>query len=268
MRRSVCLLVLLLTVFLSCYAFADEVEVSVAVNHHFIQQDANHYLIDGHLFVVGRLMVEALGGTLTWIPETQEIHIQHQETLVRLQMDNTLYYVNEVELTLEKPPFLRGGRAYLPLSVIVETFGLTSKWFDHSYTVHLLLEGYEVPDAFKYTRPYTDADLIWLARIIQVESPSGSQTKKMAVANVVLNRVKSSRFPNTIQEVIFSPKQFPPAAKESFWSLEPSLNSLIAAKRALEGNNPVEDCLFFNNRPFSGKKDDFYKLIEGDYFYR
>jgi spore germination cell wall hydrolase CwlJ-like protein len=286
--------------------FAQEVEVSVAINNQFIQDNASHYIIDGQIYVVARVMAEAAGGVVTWIPETQELQIQYLEKTFRLQVGKTTVLTktaettkmdesltietagvaadtvlptdemtevfsadpNVIETNVVKAPFVRNGKTYVPIQFITENFDMTAKWFEHSFTLHLIKEGYEVPLALRYQRPYTDVDLIWLARIIQVETPSGSQYKKMAVANVVLNRVKSPRFPNTIKEVIFSPNQFPPATRESFLTLEPSKESFIAAKRALEGNNPIEGCLFFNNRPFAGKKDDFYKKIEGDYFYK
>jgi len=58
---------------------------------------------------------------------------------------------------------------------------------------------------------------------------------KLAVANVVLNRVKSPSFPNTVYDVIFQKGQFPPAYKSGFKELVPPDECIIAAKMALEG---------------------------------
>jgi spore germination cell wall hydrolase CwlJ-like protein len=119
-----------------------------------------------------------------------------------------------------------------------------------------------------YEASYTEDDLLWLARIVEAETgPSASIYKKSAVANIVLNRVADPRFPNTIYEVIYQRNQFPPAYYSKFATLVPSQNSYLGAERALLGLEAVPDCLYFNYIPFKDKADDFYKLIEGDYFY-
>ncbi len=328
MKRSLLLLVFLSLLAISSICFAEEVEVSVAVNSSFVQDVFSHYLIDGQIYVAARVTAEAVGGVVTWKPETRELYIQYQEKLYRLQVGKTIAYGSILEappletssmglpdiekknaattqettenntqpsteaatetttealqgapstdlttnplteIPLIKAPFIKNGITYVPVQFIADSFGLESKWFERTFTLVLLKKDYEVPQALRYARPYTDVDLLWLARIIQAESPSGSLRKKMAVANVVLNRVESPRFPNAIRDVIFSPNQFPPTTRTAFLTLEPSLESMIAAKRALEGNNPIGACLFFNNRPFAGKKADFYEKIEGDFFYK
>ena len=50
---------------------------------------------------------------------------------------------------------------------------------------------------------YSENDLYWLSRIIEAEASGESFSGKIAVGNCVLNRVKSSEFPNTIYDVIF-----------------------------------------------------------------
>jgi len=53
---------------------------------------------------------------------------------------------------------------------------------------------------------------------------------KLAVANVVLNRVKSPSFPNTVYDVIFQKGQFPPAYKSGFKELVPRTSVLLRQK--------------------------------------
>jgi len=50
---------------------------------------------------------------------------------------------------------------------------------------------------------YNSDDLYWLSRLIYAESGSNSDELQMAIGSVVLNRVKSNLYPNTIREVIF-----------------------------------------------------------------
>lgn len=115
-----------------------------------------------------------------------------------------------------------------------------------------------------------------MARLVQVEARSASVNKKLAVANVILNRVESPRFPNSIKEVIYAKGQFPPVYKSTFASEVPSNDAVLAVKKALYNERAVfngvalpNEILFFNNAPFSNKTDaEFFGLIEGDYFYR
>ena len=86
-----------------------------------------------------------------------------------------------------------------------------------------------------------------LAKIIHAEAKGESMNGKIAVGNVVLNRVKSDGFPNTIQEVIYQPGQFDPVRSGSI-NQTPCDDSLNAAKMVLNGDRVVNrDVLYFYN---------------------
>ena len=68
----------------------------------------------------------------------------------------------------------------------------------------------------------------------------------MAVGAVVLNRVKSPGFPNTIREVIFQKNQFSAVSDGQFY-LEPNETAYRAARDALSGRDPSLGALFFYN---------------------
>ena len=57
---------------------------------------------------------------------------------------------------------------------------------------------------------YTKAELQYLTAIIYCEAGNQPQKGKIAVANVVLNRVKNKRYPNTVKGVIYQKYQFSP----------------------------------------------------------
>lgn len=89
-----------------------------------------------------------------------------------------------------------------------------------------------------------------LAGIIYCEAGNQSRTGKVAVGAVVMNRVASSSFANTISGVIYESGQFTPAG--SGWLDSVIANGAIpsdcyeAADAALAGENPVGDALYFN----------------------
>jgi len=95
---------------------------------------------------------------------------------------------------------------------------------------------------------YNDA-VYWLSRIIEAEAAGESLKGKVAVGEVILNRVRSDEFPDTIWKVIFDTKfgiQFEPVANGTIYNT-PSAESIKAAKMALDGSNYVGDCLYFLN---------------------
>jgi N-acetylmuramoyl-L-alanine amidase len=96
---------------------------------------------------------------------------------------------------------------------------------------------------------YNADELYWLSRIIEAEAGGELLEGKIAVGNVVLNRVADKRYPNSIYGVIFDFKngiQFTPAYTGTIYN-KPSQDSIIAAKMCLEGYEIVPGVLFFFN---------------------
>ena len=100
---------------------------------------------------------------------------------------------------------------------------------------------------------------------------SGNQplTGKIAVANVVLNRVYNSRFPDTVYDVIFQKNQFGPASSGSIYR-EPNVESVIAAKLAMDGAEALDNVLFFNRAGlncYASRNRSYVATIGGHAFY-
>lgn len=85
-----------------------------------------------------------------------------------------------------------------------------------------------------------------LARLIHAEAQGEPYSGKLGVANVVLNRVKDNRFPNTIKDVIYQKNQFSPVRNGKI-NNTPNNDSVRAAKEALAGKNNVPGALYFFN---------------------
>ena len=99
------------------------------------------------------------------------------------------------------------------------------------------------------TAAISTEELKLLANIIYCEAGSESYVGKVAVGNVIMNRVKSASQPNTITEVVYAKGQFSPVRNGS---LQRALSSdkadaacYQAAIEALAGAQPVGDKLFF-----------------------
>lgn len=93
---------------------------------------------------------------------------------------------------------------------------------------------------------YNADNLKWLSRIIYAEAKGEPFKGKVAVGNVVMNRVNSSKFPNNVYSVVFARNQFTPARTGAI-NNTPDSDSIRAAKLAMEGYNVVPGCFYFIN---------------------
>ena len=152
-----------------------------------------------------------------------------------------------------------GGHLYVHVRVLAAAMGGSVHWNAATGAI-TVNRGSGVPAA----ATYSDSDVYWLSRIISAESQGEPLLGKLAVGTVVLNRVASSQFPNTVYDVIFDRKwaiQFTPVANGTIYAT-PTAESIIAAKLCLEGARAAGNALYFldpsqstnfwvvNNRPY------------------
>ncbi|MFD2671128.1 spore cortex-lytic enzyme [Marinicrinis sediminis] len=92
----------------------------------------------------------------------------------------------------------------------------------------------------------SDKDLKLLARAVYSEARGEPYEGQVAVAAVILNRMQSKLFPNTISGIIFQPGAFTAVADGQFW-LEPNDLSYRAARDAMNGWDPSLNALYYFN---------------------
>jgi N-acetylmuramoyl-L-alanine amidase len=87
-----------------------------------------------------------------------------------------------------------------------------------------------------------------LARIVHAESKGEPYLGQVCVAAVILNRVDSADFPNSLAGVIYQPGAFEPVSNGTINQVVPSSASARkAAREALNGYDPTGGCLYFFN---------------------
>ncbi len=91
-----------------------------------------------------------------------------------------------------------------------------------------------------------NANLNLLARCVYAEARGEPYVGQVAVAAVVLNRVRSSSFPNTISGVIYQPGAFT-CVSDGQINLTPNQTAYNAARDALNGYDPTGGCLYYYN---------------------
>lgn len=94
----------------------------------------------------------------------------------------------------------------------------------------------------------TNDDVMLLARLIQAEGESEPIIGKVAIGSVVVNRVRHHDFPNSIFEVIMQPQQFEAVTNSRIFNIDKlDPECIIAAKQALNGEDPTNGAVFFYN---------------------
>lgn len=115
-----------------------------------------------------------------------------------------------------------------------------------------------------------------LLRIVQAEAADEPLEGKILVANVVLNRVLSGRFPNSVTGVVFQEGQFSPIRDGAYNRAKPSAETKEAVARALAGEDYSQGALyFFARRLTTASKANWFdtcleKVVkfEGHEFYK
>ena len=93
---------------------------------------------------------------------------------------------------------------------------------------------------------YRESELSLLARLVSGEARGEPYIGQVAVAAVVLNRVRSDDFPDTISGVIFQPGAFD-AVWDGQFDMEPTASCLRAARDAMNGWDPTGGCTYYYN---------------------
>ena len=93
---------------------------------------------------------------------------------------------------------------------------------------------------------YSSQDVYLLAKCIHAEARGEPYVGQVAVGAVVLNRVRSSSFPNTIAGVIYQPYAFT-AVIDGQMNLEPNETAYNAARDAMNGWDPTNGCIYYYN---------------------
>lgn len=120
---------------------------------------------------------------------------------------------------------------------------------------------------------YSDDDIYMAAQMIYLEAKGGTYEEYQAIANVLANRIRSRKFPNSVEGNIFAPGQFSVADDRSwFLSHTPDRSSRRAAESVLNGGERVLDdsVMYFRAKRLgeSWGRRVFYKTIGNHCFFK
>ncbi|MBD7966479.1 cell wall hydrolase [Paenibacillus gallinarum] len=99
----------------------------------------------------------------------------------------------------------------------------------------------EEKDKATWNYDVSDKELRMLQKIVMAEAEGEPYEGKVAVANVVLNRLRSANYPDTIKGVIYQKYQFSPVANGRMDRVTPNEDTIRAVNEALNGRKEVPD---------------------------
>lgn len=226
------------------------------------------YIRDGNVYISFDPFCSALG--MSPVTEFDGAEFTMSCAMVELQAEAGKEYmtVNGRYVFTPGSFFTVGNEAYFPVSAAEYVFGTKITVAEDMSRVDLSADGLSVLSGGEhyYTLTYDSEDVFWLSRIIYAEATYQPLEGRIAVGNVVLNRVDCEDYPDNIYDVIFDDfgsVQFDPARDGTVFNKSDEL-SMVATYLALDGVNVVDDCMYFVN-PDLGIDTWFRETLE---FYR
>ena len=214
----------------------------VGVYYNGVTVSTSALSIKGVTYVGLRAFARAFGANVSYNSSTRTSVMTYGGLSLSVSDGAYVMYANSRPVfALSNTVIMNDGYMYAPLASLAKVMGLSVSESAGRATLH----GSVRPMSAK--APYTEDEVFWLARIIQAESNGESLLGKIGVGTVVLNRVASNQYPNTIYGVIFDRKygvQFSPVLNGTIYNT-PNYQSRLAAMICLEGVRLSDRALFF-----------------------
>lgn len=222
---------------------------TIIVNDTIIEMGVPAHIYDGTTYASYYPIIKALYPEATPVWEHGQAVVTAPGLEIRLPINQNYMIANGRYLYMPEGYKVKNGIITVPVRILCAALGANLAWDPVGNNVVITAGDGPITPA---QEAYNAEDLNWLSHIINAESGNQPLAGKIAVGNVVLNRVASSTFPNTVYSVVFQPGQFTPAATGTIYA-EPNAESIVAAKLCLDGANVAGNALFFFNYHISGR---------------
>lgn len=229
-------------------------------------------LVDGTSYLPLRTAADFYGGSIDWQVSSRTARYVTEGLELTARDGQAYITANGRALHAPGGVFIQNGRLMIPVRLLAQALGGQARWDAAARSVSVTAGSGRIEPGSRFY----DADaLLWLARIISAESRGEPLNGQVAVGNVILNRVASPDYPNTIYGVIFDRKhgvQFEPVLNGTVWD-EPAESAVAAAKLCLEGVDLSRGCIYFYNPALAqnnwiGQNREYVMTIGTHRFYR
>lgn len=257
----------------------------IYVNQQIVDFDEPILMEDSRVFVPVRFIIEQIGADVFWDNSESSVTIQNGlNDKIKFFINSKTLILNGKEYVMDVTPILDNERTYLPIRHVAELLHASVKWDAINQVVHIqkkplyivqegdtlssiskqfdtkvkllkernqlatnhIVVGQKLKTIIPMAMSY-QPDVHLLADLIHAEGEGEPFEGKVAIGNVVMNRVEDSRFPDSIKGVIYQENQFTPVKTGRIYEVSPDKESINAAKQAISGERPVGEALYFYN---------------------
>lgn len=239
---------------------------SLIINEQAITDPNVRTTRNGVTYVSIRTIVEALDSSAVITNLNNQFTATGKNFRLTARIGDAYVVVNDRYLYVPNGVIFQDDATMAPIRVVCNALGATTQWDVMTGNVTVKTTGNPISSGSSY---YNSNDVYWLSHIINAESRNQPFKGKIAVGTVIMNRVESGRFPNSIHSVIFSGNQFSPVQDGSIYK-EPSTECVIVAKLVLDGAREAGDSLFFNRadlRSWASRNKTFVTTIADHSFF-
>ena len=250
---------------------AEQIDTALCVDGEYVSTETCRVQKDGVTYVALAPMAKVLDPAVqvTWDGATATAGLKTEKLTLTARVGQLYVQANGRYLYVPEGVQMVDGKVTVPLSVLTKAFDARLSWDGASGTVMVNRGSGAIQSGDSF---YSGDDLFWLSRIIQAESGNQPLEGRVAVGNVVMNRVASPAFPNTVKEVLAQKNQFTTWKNGRLADRSPNEGSVIAAKLVLDGA-VVEECegaTFFdsNTTSWAARNKTCIAVIGNHKFYK
>ncbi len=254
----------------SVLTLAEDKDRTLTVNGQAVSSEVSKTQRNGTTYVALASMAKELDPAVNvqWNAGSQTVTITSGKLNLSAQVGQLYLVANGRYLYIPEGVQAVNGQVTVPLSVVTEAFGATLSWNASTGVVAVTRGSGGIQSGEQY---YNSDDLFWLSRVIYAESGNQPLEGQMAVGNVILNRVSSPIFPNSILGVLSQKNQFTTYQSGRLANRTPNASSVIAAKLVLDGGvvEETEGAMYFDSTPnsWASRNKTCVAVIGGHRFY-
>ena len=227
----------------------EQIDTALCVDGEYVSVEVARVQHDGVTYVALAPMAKELDESVQigWDGSSSTVTVKSSKLSLTAKVGQLYIQANGRYLYVPEGVQMVGGKVTVPLSVLVKAFNARLSWDAASGTVVVNRGSGAIQSGDSY---YNQDDLFWLSRIIQAECGNQPLEGRMAVGNVVLNRVKNPAFPNTVKGVLSQKNQFTTWKNGALAKRTPNATSVIAAKLVLDGGEveSTKGATFFDSK--------------------
>ena len=248
---------------------AENVDRTLIINNAYASADMGKFQRGGITYVALASMALALdeNAQINWDGENTAT-VTTEDLTLSASVGDPYVVANGRYLYVAEGVQLVDGRVTVPVSVVIKAFDAALLWDSTTGVITVNSGSGAISSAEEY---YNEEDLFWLSRVIYAESGNQPMEGKIAVGNVVMNRVSNPIYPDTVQGVLAQKNQFSTYKNGKLADRTPNESSVIAAKMVLDGAvlEETRGALYFDSatRSWASRNKECIAVIGGHKFY-